>query len=148
MGIHSGLRTTSVIFCFSLFSFSLKAQDGNHCGVRKSAYRLSLDSGKRVYVLLCMSCHQPDGIGVPKIGPSLNTKTVVGDKKKIIELVIRGSSVSKEMNDAAYNKIMPPNPKISDQEIADVLTYIRNSFGNKASVVKVSDVKLVRDKLN
>ena len=36
---------------------------------------------------------------------------------------------------------MPPNPGLSDQEIADVLTYIRNSFGNKASAVKVSEVK-------
>ena len=42
---------------------------------------------------------------------------------------------------------MPPNPEMSDQEIADVLTYIRNSFGNKASAVKVSEVKSARSKL-
>ncbi len=42
---------------------------------------------------------------------------------------------------------MPPNPVIKDQEIADVLTYIRNSFGNKASTVKESEVKSVRSKM-
>jgi mono/diheme cytochrome c family protein len=42
---------------------------------------------------------------------------------------------------------MPPNPEMKDQQIADVLTYIRNSFGNKAASVKASDVKAVRSKL-
>lgn len=119
----------------------IKAQDGNHCAAKKSPYRLSMDSGKNVYTLHCMSCHQPDGVGIPNVNPPLNSKQVTGDKNKLINIVIKGSAAHAEINGIAYNNVMPPNSGLNDQEIADVLTYIRNSFGNKTSAVKASEVK-------
>ena len=73
---------------------------------------------------------------------------VSGDKIKLIAVVIKGQSTQKEVNEKTDQKIMPPNPDIGNQDIADVLTYIRNSFGNKASSVKESEVKSARGKLN
>lgn len=124
----------------------LKAQSGrvgNHCAVQKSPFRLSMDSGKVVYMAQCSSCHQADGMGDSTLNPPLNGKSIVGDKKNLINIVIRGQNHA-EINGKIYQNTMPPNTEIKDQEVADVLTYIRNSFGNKASTVKVSEVKSTR----
>ena len=147
MSIRSRFQFTFFIICFFQVPFLLKAQEGNHCAVKKSPYRLSMDSGKKVYTLQCTSCHQADGMGVLNVNPPLNSKQVTGDKNKLIGIVIKGSSTHEEINGIAYNNVMLPNTLINDQEIADVLTYIRNSFGNRASVVKLSEVKSVRSKL-
>jgi mono/diheme cytochrome c family protein len=129
----------------------LKAQgnhDGNHCAATKSPYRLSMDSGKKIYTLQCLSCHQAEGLGAPPLNPPLTGKNIRGDKKKLIEIIIKGLATHEEIDGIKYQNIMLPNPGMKDQEIADVLTYIRNSFGNKASAVKASEVKSVRSKLN
>jgi mono/diheme cytochrome c family protein len=109
---------------------------GNHCAVQKSPLRVSMDSGKVVYSSQCLSCHQANGLGIPGINPPLTGKGVTGDKTNLIGILINGHQHS-----------MSANSMIKDQEIADVLTFIRNSFGNKASSVKVSDVKSARKKL-
>jgi mono/diheme cytochrome c family protein len=147
MKIHHWVQFIFFICCFFQLPALSKAQDGNHCAAKKSPYRLSMDSGKKVYTLQCINCHQADGMGVPNANPPLKSKLVTGDKNKLIGIVIKGSATHEEINGITYYNVMPPNPGINDQEIADVLTYIRNSFGNKVSVVKVSEVKLVRIKL-
>jgi mono/diheme cytochrome c family protein len=120
---------------------------GNHCAVQKSPYRVSMDSGKVVYSNQCLSCHQANGLGMSGINPPLNGKGVTGDKTKLIGIIIKGQDTHEEINGKTYQNSMPANPSITDQEIADVLTFIRNSFGNKASSVKVTDVKSARKKL-
>jgi len=122
-------------------------REGNHCAVAKSPYRLSMDSGKAVYMRQCVSCHQADGMGVLNSDPPLHGMVVIGDKKKLIEILI-GEHASKEEQDGKVPQyVMPLNQEMKDQEIADVLTYIRNSFGNKTSTVKPVEVKSARAKL-
>jgi mono/diheme cytochrome c family protein len=120
---------------------------GNHCAVQKSPFRVSMDSGKVVYSNQCLSCHQANGLGIPGINPPLNGKGVTGDKTKLIGIIINGQDAHEEMNGKIYQHSMPANSMINDQEIADVLTFIRNSFGNKASSVKITEVKSARKKL-
>jgi mono/diheme cytochrome c family protein len=147
MKIHSGPRFI-IFFCFIfLLPALIKAQEGNHCVVKKSPYRLSMDSGKKIYTLQCMNCHQTDGIGVLNVNPPLKSKRVTGDKNKLIGIVMKGSATNEVINGITYYGVMPPNPGLNDQEIADVLTYIRNSFDNKASIVKAMEVKSMRIKL-
>jgi mono/diheme cytochrome c family protein len=122
-------------------------REGNHCAVQKSPFRVSMDSGKVVYSKQCLSCHQADGLGIANVNPALSGKTVTGDKSKLVVIIINGQNTHEEMNGKMYQNTMPPNSEIKDQEIADVLTYIRNSFGNKASSVKLSEVKSARKKL-
>jgi mono/diheme cytochrome c family protein len=141
MKIQSGFQFYFFISSFLILPFLIRAQEGNHCAVKKSPFRLSMDSGKKVYIINCTSCHHPDGMGVPNVNPPLNGKQVSGDKNNLIDIVIKGSATHAEINGIVYNNVMPPNPGLNDQEIADVLTYIRNSFGNKTSAVKVSEVK-------
>jgi mono/diheme cytochrome c family protein len=122
-------------------------REGNHCAVTKSPYKLSMDSGKAVYVRKCLSCHQANGMGTLVDCPPLNGREVTGDKKKLIEILISEHPSPEGINGKSPDDTMPPSPATNDQEIADVLTYIRNSFGNKASSVKIAEVKGERSKL-
>ena len=143
------IGTYFFLFIFFLVSVPgiLKAQsshDGNHCAVSKSPYRLSMDSGRMVYASECISCHQADGKGISGKSPPLNGKFVSGDKKKLIQILISEHASSDEIKVNTSQYEIPKNPAMNDSEIANVVTYIRNSFGNKASAVKISEVKSMR----
>ena len=101
--------------------------------------------GQAVYMRVCVVCHQKDGGGVPHMTPPLiNTSYVLGDKKRLINIVLKGLNQKIEIEDEEYTNPMPPQPQLTDQEIADVLTFIRNNFGNKASPVTTAEVKAMR----
>ncbi|OIQ95173.1 alcohol dehydrogenase cytochrome c subunit precursor [mine drainage metagenome] len=88
-----------------------------------------------------------DGGGVPHMNPPLTqTSYILGDKAKIIDIVLHGLTIREPIDDEYYSNNMAPHTDLTDQEIADVLTYVRNSFGNKASAVSVAEVKAVRSK--
>ncbi len=120
---------------------------GNHCAVQKSPFRVAMDSGKVVYVNQCLSCHQANGSGIPGVNPPLNGAAVTGDKTKLIDIVINGK-IPHEAKDGELNKnTMHGHTWMEDQEVAYVLTFIRNSFGNKATSVKITDIKSARKRL-
>ncbi|MFN5136488.1 MAG: c-type cytochrome [Chitinophagaceae bacterium] len=107
-----------------------------------------MQRGKKVYDTYCLTCHQADGAGVPRMNPPLiKTTYVLGDKKRLINIILKGFNESVEINGDYYDNPMPAQPQLNDQQIADVLTYVRNSFGNKASVVTLAEVKVERAKL-
>jgi mono/diheme cytochrome c family protein len=107
----------------------------------------SIAAGQKVYLQYCISCHQADGGGVQHMNPPLiKTTYVLGDKSKIIKIVLNGFSEDVDINGDSYSNTMPSFDMLKDQEIADVLTYVRNSFTNKASAVKVSEVTPLRGK--
>ena len=88
-----------------------------------------------------------DGSGVPHMNPPLiKTDFVLGKKPALIQVVLKGMQSSVPIDDEYYSNNMPPHDFLKDQEIADVLTYVRNNFGNKASAVTVTEVKTARAK--
>jgi mono/diheme cytochrome c family protein len=101
--------------------------------------------GKKVYDSVCLVCHMANGTGVPGMFPPLvDTDWVTGDKDRLIQITIQGLSGKIEVNGVTYNNIMPPNPHLSDRQVADVLTYIRQNFGNDADEVTLEEVQRVR----
>jgi mono/diheme cytochrome c family protein len=89
-----------------------------------------------------------DGGGVPRMNPPLiKTKYVLGDKKQLITILLKGLNEPLEIDDDEFHNPMPPQPQLTDQQIADVLTFVRNNFGNKASAVSTTEVKNVRAKV-
>jgi mono/diheme cytochrome c family protein len=104
--------------------------------------------GRKVYESICLACHMADGSGVPNMHPPLaKTDWVTGDKERLIRITIQGLSGKIEVNGRVYNNVMPPNAHLSNREIANVLTYIRQSFGNNASEVTEEEVQRVRNNL-
>ncbi|HEY4334931.1 MAG TPA: cytochrome c [Puia sp.] len=100
--------------------------------------------GKQVFLAQCLACHMADGLGVQGMNPPLaKTKQVLGDKPTLIKIVLNGMQ-GVEIDGEDYHGVMAPHRDLSDQEVADVLTYVRNSFGNKASAVAAAQVKTIR----
>jgi len=113
----------------------------------KNGMAASAERGKQVYLEQCLACHQADALGVPNMNPPLvKTKWVLGDKTTLVQLVLKGMTGEVEINGETYHNVMAPHSELTDQQIADVLTYVRNNFGNKASAVTAAEVKAIRAK--
>jgi mono/diheme cytochrome c family protein len=104
-------------------------------------------SGKKVYKAYCQACHMDEGGGVPRMNaPLRGSQYVAGNKEKLIYIVLHGSEAFANDPKRHYQNTMPPQATLTDNQIADVLTYVRNSFENKGSAIEAGDVKLVREK--
>lgn len=102
--------------------------------------------GKKVYDAVCLACHMRNGTGVPGMHPPLTESDFVnGDPEKLIKIVLEGLSGKMEIKGEIYNSIMPAQAHLSNQEIADVLTYVRGSFGNNSGPITPEQVQKVRD---
>jgi mono/diheme cytochrome c family protein len=130
-----------------IFSSSFKNYSGKN-PIISTAVQQQKMPGEIVFKKYCISCHQADGGGVPNIAPPLQqTSYVLGEKETLINIVLNGLK-NVEINEETYNNPMPAlGSVLKDKEIADVLTYVRNSFGNKASAVSSAEVKKARTQL-
>ncbi|ULQ53588.1 c-type cytochrome [Flavihumibacter fluvii] len=108
----------------------------------------SMARGKKVYETYCLACHQADGSGVQRMNPPLiRSEYVSGDTKRLINIVLQGLNEEIEIDGDTYSTPMPAQGHLNDREIADVLTYIRNSFGNKGKSIDPVQVNTERKKL-
>jgi mono/diheme cytochrome c family protein len=109
-------------------------------------------NGQRVYTTYCSVCHQPTGQGLPGQFPPLveSEWVLAAEPGRIIRLVLDGIQGPITVKGQAFNGAMPPwRELLKDEEIAAVLTYIRQNknWGNAASAVSPARVKAVRDKV-
>lgn len=110
--------------------------------------KAKMESGKKVYTRYCESCHMENGNGVPGMNaPLAGSAYVAGDPEKLIRVVVQGSAALANDPDRDYKNAMAPMGHLNDNEIADVLTYVRNSFGNTGPAVVPDSVRLVREKV-
>lgn len=106
-----------------------------------------MERGKKIYTQYCISCHQADGGGVPGLNPPLEKTTyVLGSKTALVKIILKGMNSHEEIDGETYTNTMPPFNFLKDQQISDVTTFIRNSFGNKAAPVSILEVQAVRKK--
>ena len=107
-----------------------------------------LSGGEKVYSFYCGTCHQRDGQGASgRFPPLAKASFVTGDKNLLISIVLKGMEGPIEVNGEQYNGTMPQHSFLGDGEIANVLTYIRENFGNKASAVTPEEVAKIREAL-
>ncbi|WP_242691735.1 c-type cytochrome [Desertivirga arenae] len=113
---------------------------------KSTAVSKSITAGKAIYMQSCVACHQVDGGGVQNLNPPLiKTSYVLGSPQRLINVLLKGMS-QQPVDGERYSNAMPPYNYLSDKQIADVLTYVRNNFGNKASAITPEQVKSVRAK--
>lgn len=135
------IRRPGAIILFLLVIFIAACKD-------ESISQATMDNGKKIYNVYCLGCHMEDAMGVPGLNPPLvKSELLLIDKAKPIRIVLRGSEELKDDPDRDYKNPMAALSNLTDQEIADVLTFTRNSFGNKAARITESDVKNERTKL-
>lgn len=100
-----------------------------------------LEAGAKLYTQHCLTCHGPEGKGSPDLIPPLSkTDWVTGDKGRLIRVMLLGLSGDIEVNGITYNQEMPSYSHLTDEEIADILTFIRNEFENKSGAVIPGEV--------
>ncbi len=134
-----------LVFILSAATITCAKAQVKHRSTTASHFAAAMANGKKVYTQNCLTCHQADGTGVATMNPPLiKTTYVLGDKAALIKIVLNGFNEDVEINGQTFSNTMTPHDTMKDQEIADVLTYVRNSFGNKASSVSVALVKSVR----
>ncbi|NQZ55899.1 MAG: HEAT repeat domain-containing protein [Lentisphaeraceae bacterium] len=95
----------------------------------------------------CMTCHQPDGLGLPaaQFPPLAGSKWVMGNEERLIKLTLNGLLGPIKVKGVKYKAQMQACKMLSDEDIAAVLTFVRNGFGNKAPVISKEKVKQVRE---
>ncbi|HSF45904.1 MAG TPA: cytochrome c, partial [Chitinophagaceae bacterium] len=106
----------------------------------------SIKRGKEVYATYCQSCHMEDGKGIPGVNPPVaKADYLKKPTDSLINVILKGQSGEIIVNGKKYNIPMPPQEYLTDEQIADVINYTKNSWGNKiAGVVTPVMVKSLR----
>lgn len=101
-------------------------------GFIQSDVQKSIVRGKEVYGLYCQNCHMEDGKGMPEVNPPLvKADYMKRPAKDLISVILKGSTASMTVNGKKYLGAMPAQEYLNDEQIADVLNYIKNNWGNK-----------------
>ena len=124
-----GLIKLGLFICFSIIAVAGNAQNKIN--------------GKKIYETRCLVCHQSDGGGVPNMNPPLDGASNVNGKDiaRLVKIIRNGYDERIALDGMYYNNAMTANPDLKEDAIADVLSYIRTSWSNKAGVVTISQVK-------
>lgn len=107
----------------------------------------TMERGKAVYSRTCIACHQPTGAGLPPVFPPLAGSEWIAKGASIaVRNIIHGMQGEVTVKGVKYNSMMPPVAGVSDKDIADVVTYVNNSFGNSGPVVTEAEVAAIKKK--
>ncbi|GAP65606.1 major anaerobically induced outer membrane protein [Mizugakiibacter sediminis] len=113
---------------------------------QKTAAADPIARGKQVFDSTCAACHQPTGSGIPGAFPPLaKSDYLAADPKRAVHIVLHGLSGKVTVNGQHYDAMMPPfGPQLSDDDVAHVLTYVLNSWGNPGGRIHSDDVAAAR----
>lgn len=110
---------------------------------------IQMEKGKLVFLQTCAVCHQAQGQGLPQVFPPLaQSDFLLADKERSIRVVVKGLSGPIVVSGSKHDSVMPPVPQLTDEQVANVLTYVRNSWGNTGEAVAVDEVRRVREEHN
>jgi mono/diheme cytochrome c family protein len=103
------------------------------------------ERGRIVYGATCAACHKPNGLGQVGLAPPLlDSEWTLGPPRRLARIVLHGIQGPITVDGEAWNLDMPALGKLSDDEIADVMTYVRRAWGHGAAPVASSDIKKLR----
>ena len=107
----------------------------------------TMKRGQAVYSRTCIACHQPTGLGLPPVFPPLAGSEWIAKSASIaVRNIVNGMMGPVTVKGVTYNSMMPPVAGLTDKDIADVVTYVNNSFGNTGATVTEDEVKAIKKK--
>lgn len=105
----------------------------------------SYKQGKKLYKAHCAACHQAKGQGIPGAFPPLaESDYLMADRSRAITIPLKGLSGEITVNGQTYNSAMPSFAHLQDQDIAAVMTYVMNAWGNESAEITVEEVQNLR----
>jgi len=145
-----------ILLAFVIAAFVVACNDNNQPAASNSAAPAATPAapvdnspyaaGKGVYQRTCIICHQPDGTGMEGTYPPLaKSDYLLSDKVRAIHQVLKGSSYPITVNGKKFNGVMPAQKNLSDEDVANVLSYVSHNFGNDGYTVTAAEVKAIRD---
>ena len=136
--VHNSIRFDPLV----VSEHAKREKPGAQAAVQLSRH----DLGKKVFTSVCATCHQLNGQGVPNAFPPLaGSEWVVGDEERIIRIVLHGLKGPLEVHGQKFDNVMAPlGAVLKDEQIANVLSYVRQEWGNKAADVEPETVAKVR----
>ncbi|GAA4280934.1 c-type cytochrome [Gaetbulibacter aestuarii] len=121
------LLSSAILICFAFFYLNFEGDQYTS----QDPLQESIKRGADIYTDFCMNCHLASGEGVANVYPPLaNSDYLMKNRKESIHGLKYGQQGEIVVNGKTYNNFMPP-PGLGDDEIADVMNYINNSWGNK-----------------
>ena len=104
-----------------------------------------VQAGQALFAGTCSVCHQANGAGLGGVFPPLaKSDFLTGESKRSIDVVLRGLSGKLKVNGQDYDSVMPPMNQLGDDEVANILTYVLNSWGNPGGRITTDEVKKQR----
>jgi len=104
-----------------------------------------IQAGSVLFKGTCSTCHQENGEGLANVFPPLaKSDYLLSNRERAIGVVLNGLTGPVTVNGATYNSVMPPMSQLADDEIANILTYTLNSWGNTDGVITSEQVAKVR----
>lgn len=117
-------------------------------GVKVIAPFDPLVQGKKLFSRTCQQCHQADGKGIPGVYPTLvGSDWLLNSEERPIKILIKGMSGPAVIEGVAFNGNMPPVGDWKDRDIAAVLTYVRQAWGNEGGAIAEELVVKVREEI-
>ena len=102
-------------------------------------------AGKALFAGACSVCHQANGQGLDGVFPPLaRSDFLLADAKRAIGVVLNGLQGKVTVNGKTYNSVMPPMSQLNDDEVANILAYVRNSWGNQGGAISAAEVAAIR----
>ncbi|WP_027079342.1 copper-containing nitrite reductase [Luteimonas mephitis] len=121
-------------------STAAKAQQSGDLTVEEQ-----VEAGKALFAGTCSTCHQPSGEGMPGVFPPLaKSDYIAANPKRVPEVILHGMQGPVKVNGQDYNSIMPPMSQLTDDEVANISTYVLNTWGNPGGRVTKADAAEIR----
>ena len=104
-----------------------------------------IDAGKALFSGTCSTCHQPEGQGMAGVFPPLaKSDYIAADPKRVPSVILHGMVGPVKVNGEDYNSNMPPMSQLTDDEVANISTYVLNSWGNPGGRISKADAAAIR----
>ena len=104
-----------------------------------------IEAGKALFAGTCSTCHQPDGKGMAGVFPPLaKSDYIAADKLRLAKVILHGLQGPVKVNGVDYNSIMPPMSQLTDDEVANISTFVLNSWGNPGGKISKEEAAEIR----
>jgi mono/diheme cytochrome c family protein len=116
-------------------------QDSGSTSIKFQQYYVQ---GEQLFIQHCSNCHQKDGKGLGLLYPPVNQSDFIEENfEKVICIIRNGIKGDIVVNGNTYNKEMPPMPALTDLEIAEITTYLYNTWGREKGIIEVKDASQI-----
>ena len=129
------MRFTGLLGLLAVLAVGLSCQSEEE--MKRQRY---ITEGILVYKNNCANCHQNKGEGLASLYPPIAKSDFLADKNAVTCLIRYGQQGPIVVNGKPYNRPMPAQPQLSDLEVAELVTYIYNEWGNETKLTGVKDV--------